>query len=199
MAHNSDIGFTRYIHSNMRLKARYNIEITYEEYIELCKKIQKGKAEGTVTAYDGHNKEAWIKVKDQWVCAQYKTSEKLICTFLPVPPPNIADEAYKQFSPVDKGQATTAKIMAAASKMVKNGTAPIPKDTAVSREDLIYLREQIKDAVALIMQNHDVKGAVVLLDAISKVPLKMLPYSDPNTQTHIENTKQVNNKLLNYS
>lgn len=75
----------RFLHCNMRLKARYGIEMDLDEYREMNKTFKLrnvlGLRENQLGDYEG-----WLKVKGVWVCGHYKVREGFIATFMPVPP-----------------------------------------------------------------------------------------------------------------
>lgn len=78
--------FYRYLHCNMRLRARYGLEMDIDEYRTLNQLFQKRKVEN-LRANDTGDLEGWVLLRGTWVCAHYKVREGLIATFMPEPPP----------------------------------------------------------------------------------------------------------------
>lgn len=84
---NEDRTRHRWLHANMRLRLRYGIEISIEDYIQLCADFGRGKGVyGRRVSPASGDEEGWVKIGDTWVCAHYKARERLIATFMPCPP-----------------------------------------------------------------------------------------------------------------
>jgi hypothetical protein len=81
-AHAASRELYRYTHVNMRLRHRYDMEIDFDEYKQLCERVKNKEYTNPRTLSTGEI-EAWIQLKGQWVCFCYKPREGLVATVLP--------------------------------------------------------------------------------------------------------------------
>jgi hypothetical protein len=78
-----------YTHCLSRLRHRYGLEMTMEEYQNLCGLFRRNQVEGTRKDNLG-NIEGWVEFKGMWVCLSYMPDAQLIGTVMPCPPPQAA-------------------------------------------------------------------------------------------------------------
>lgn len=82
-------------HCNMRLRHRYGIEMTPEEFHALGALFKQKKVPNIRKDYAGHE-EGWVKLRETWICVSYSPSKGCIGTVMPSPPPAIFDEVDRQ-------------------------------------------------------------------------------------------------------
>ena len=76
----------RYMHCNMRLRHRYGMEMSIDEFRALCTACARGKLAGARVDPKGHV-EGWLQLRGTWICVSYKPWEQLLGTVMPSPPP----------------------------------------------------------------------------------------------------------------
>lgn len=74
----------RYLHCRMRVQARYNLELTEQEYEQLCSDFRTNRVRNSWQTDTGAT-EAWILFKSKLVCPHFRPSEGLITTFQVAP------------------------------------------------------------------------------------------------------------------
>jgi hypothetical protein len=98
-----------YAHANMRLRTRFGMEITIDEWDRLGAIFQSGKVLGAVKNHVG-DVEGWVKVNETLVCCYYSTKHMCVKTFYAPPPPLPTD------IPSVNGMVVDAKVVKTRSK-----------------------------------------------------------------------------------
>lgn len=86
MRSHSNHEFSRYLHCNMRLRTRYGLEMSIEEFRELCDLFKRRNVVNLRTTELG-DLEGWVNLRGTWVCGHFKPREGFIASFMPAPPP----------------------------------------------------------------------------------------------------------------
>lgn len=73
-----------YAHAVLRLRHRYGLHMTFEEYLNLSKAVHRSP---TKRVDDAGNIDAWVEHQGVMVCACLNAGAVTISTFLPAPPP----------------------------------------------------------------------------------------------------------------
>ena len=74
-----------FVHALSRLRYRYDLDMSLEEYRQLSRDAKAGKGKGACRDELG-SLEIWMPFKGRWVCAAFKPGADTISTFLPAPP-----------------------------------------------------------------------------------------------------------------
>jgi hypothetical protein len=69
----------------MRLRFRYGVELSLDEYRKLCNRFKERSIANVRFNHMG-DIEGWVEIKGVWVCAHFKVAEGLIASFMPAPP-----------------------------------------------------------------------------------------------------------------
>lgn len=75
-----------YAHANLRLRTRYDMEITIEEWYRLGQMFRRGQVHGARKNHVG-DIEGWVLVGDVPVCCYYSEQHQCVKTFYAPPPP----------------------------------------------------------------------------------------------------------------
>ena len=84
-----------YAHCNMRLRHRYGIEMSLEEFDALSALFRSKKVPDTRIDSVG-NVEGWVKLRETWICVSYRPGLQMIGTVMPAPPPAVFNEVMEQ-------------------------------------------------------------------------------------------------------
>jgi len=74
-----------YAHAVLRLRHRYGLDMTMQEYLVLSEDAKAGRGQGLLVDDTGA-RDIWLHFKGRWICAAMKPGAKTISTFLPPPP-----------------------------------------------------------------------------------------------------------------
>jgi len=129
----------RWAHANIRLKLRYDLDITLEEYQAANEKFRQRKGvEGLRQNHKG-DLEGWIEIRpDVWVAALFSARDSVIATFFAPPPPRIA---------VTKEKATEKPTEKSVSDLVEKAVQSALAQQRGNMKKELMLRAQ-KSAVA---------------------------------------------------
>lgn len=173
-------------HCNMRLRQRYGLEMSPEDYDKMCRMFQNGNVVGARDDGNGHT-EGWVRFKDTWVCASYKRASGMVGTIMPAPPPLILD-AVKSIDPEDfnrkvneaakKGALALLESALKAEKKPKWYPPPAPTPPNLDRRDTSWYKTQMKE-VQRLLKNSLVVEAAELLDAVASLPGTFSPSQEP--------------------
>jgi hypothetical protein len=163
-----DVFHDAYMHSAMRLRTRYSIDLTFEEWKKISDNFLT-KAQALTKNHVG-DYEGWIKIRGEWVAAYYNTKRKCIKTFYARPPDfNIGGVPLSEIR-----DALEAK---------KNF------DKEARSKDLKWVKSKIEEALMLIGGGH-VSDAQWLLEAIVRID------SDRPTKNPEHVDKQIKEYIL---
>jgi hypothetical protein len=110
----------KYAHAVMRLRHRYGLDMTLEQYRQLSDDARAGRGKGCRDDEAG-NRDIWVKFKGRWVSACIRAGSDTISTFLP-PPPDLPPEALA---------APASNVVA----LVPSAPAPRPTRTLTDEAD----------------------------------------------------------------
>ncbi len=175
----------RYMHANMRLRLRYGVEISADEYTELCRLMGTGCGRGR--REEGDMVEAWLEIKpDVWAAAVYRKSESCIVTFMPMPPADIVPH----INSVELDKLVTAK----AQKLVEARIKSIQKDMNLvvdgevprkyATKDVNWLIDGLKESLDLARYGY-LSDALARMEVILSIDLTKRPTS------HVATTEEV--------
>lgn len=155
----------RYIHAAARLRFRYGVEITREEYDELCERFRTGYVAGARENAFG-DREGWVEIRGVWACAHYKRREGVIATFMPAPPPKpMAAEPPPPPPPAPKPK--KAKQPASRAGMAET-IVQLQELVRLRGEDVAWFKRRILDAAGLLKSGLAAE-AYVLLDQATRL------------------------------
>lgn len=139
-----------FMHCLGRLRQRYDLEMTMEEYEALCHKFRCNNVLNTRKDNIG-NVEGWLEFKGKLVCFSYMPDAKLIGTVMPAPPPVEGVNQKPKF--IEPNEALRGSYTLA---------------------DFKWIKERLKEAIREI-HVEDYADAVLLLDAIISMPTAIKP------------------------
>jgi len=145
-----------FMHCLSRLRHRYDLEMTMEEYEALCHKFRSNSVPNTRKDNTG-NIEGWLEFKGKLVCFSYMPDSQLIGTVMPAPPP-IEGAPPKTEAPKEPSESLRGSYTLA---------------------DFRWIKGQLREAIMKIyVENY--QDAACLLDAIIGMPSTLKPGKTPD-------------------
>ncbi len=173
----------RWHHVQQRLRFRYGLEITMEEYLDLCAQFSDGRARG-VRPDERDELEGWVLHKGTWVAAKYMRATRLITTVLPTMegrPDEEISRYRKELAGLHK------KLEEVRAKPQVPATPPGPRRQAVlhaleearsvAKKDAVWFKQQCVDALRHLKQGRPDEASAVL-DAACRLPKNAHPGKD---------------------
>jgi DNA-binding transcriptional MerR regulator len=176
----------RFDHAQLRLRARYGLELELADYRHLCELFRERRVTGERINHRG-DIEAWVRFHGTWLCAIYNPGDGLIVTFLPAPPPLVVEEQLAQALKEERERMERRIVEAAhrhADSIVRSRLASL--ETALQhpgREDFLaklkasdvaWFKRTMLRAAELI-RSGAVPMAVRLLEAAAAFPKTFHP------------------------
>ncbi len=191
----------RYMHANMRLRIRYGVEISADEYNELCQIMATGCGQGR--REEGDVVEAWLEVKPNvWAAAVFRKSEGCIVTFMPSPPP--ISNVRQQISANQLNMLVQEEAKKHAKQKIKEAleqgyVEDLYAESGViheerkrySNRDVNWMIGQIKESLDLAKYGY-LSDALARIEAVSSIKLHERPTS------HVATTEETLNADVQY-
>lgn len=170
----------RFAHANMRLRDRYDVEITREKYESLS--VNFSTCARGIRRNSRGDFEGWVEVqKGIWACAAWKPDHRLIGTFLPCPPPlpksgGAAPEDVSELqAKLDAKKAAYVMALAHVNRLQQQ--LNLKGDGTRWLRTLGWLKTRIQD-VRWMVEAKQYDGAQYVLDALASLPQKFDPTAD---------------------
>ena len=177
-----------YLHCNMRLRHRYGLEMTLEEYQALSEQFRTRRGLVNPRTDDRGNLEAWVQFKGTWVCASYRPGLRLVGTIMPAPPVFPSEEAQRAARLANQVEALTKEnealreaVSSYQSRLAKTEnslTAAHQSITGVTRADVTWFKRRMQDAEGYL-KSGEVLEAFLTLNAAVSLPRGFRPSADP--------------------
>lgn len=181
-----------YAHANMRLKTRYGMEISFEEWRALGDLFRRNdpKVQSPRKNHVG-DVEGWVKINGIWVCCYYSSYRSCISTFYARPPdlvetPKSKAEVLKDLEKRKaRCRAACAKVLndaqARASEIIKEAKARkvqvLQASQASDAKDAGWFKVRMYEVLQLI-QSGQLHEAANLAEAVAYLPRSMRPSLD---------------------